>query len=1641
MNKLVISLVKDNHKIDITQFSNTIPNSFPYEIDREHIIKNIEETFSVITNNVILIEGLNVTGKSTLLAQFARKHRSNTVSVFIGEDFWKSDIDFILSELCIQMSKICSESLKTHLENIDIEGLLKHDLVILFRKLYNDLGKQARRTGKIFYIVIDGLDKITNNIDEDSFLQYIPQGDAAGVYVLLSSLKGNDYTFEYYPMQISFFSRLETGILLQDFLNKEEIDYVYNVSDGMPGYIGEIHRQLGNSIPKEEVINNLPPSFQVLLEKTWSQQDVKDKDLIRLISLITYSIEPIQFNDIPRILNISEHRLAEYIDEVSFLTLKENKVELLSAFKVFFKGKLVAEKVDIIQDLISFYETNTDPNAILYLPELYQEQKEFKSLKNLLDIENIYKIVQSTQKMSIVRKHLRILSNMAYSNKDWNSLSWSSLTESVFTQIANTPPGIENQVKALLSLNTYEEALRLAFLCVLPEDRLILLSYICRYMKQHNIEISKDILSSLEESISLIDNTVDISDELIEKLIDICSNIFSVDSSLSLKLVEQVVSRTGEHVEKDKLMDYLMLRLLLKVDKENEDIEEIKNNIGNNDLQNFIIATSDLIEEDISEVFRKVETMNDVSAKLFYLQNWGEKNSTHNELNRVVEFALNIMTESNDYTPTIKNLREFAELLISSTDEKLTKKLITTIENILSTLIKSPMDELARLELTLFKIEFKWPEDTTIERFYSVFVGLDDVKDYDGKCLVLIHLLETHVLLLDEDKKVYTELRDQLIKEFNRLITSSADHFSVSKKIISRLTKLDKSLAYNFAMKLNTRERTNKALAVLLDAHLNNPEVDFDFFHDTLEHIDDKPYKDWIFVRLLSKLVTLKTSVPHEFKSQFFGKIKVIDSVVGKTLAFGHYINLENNEKKIGSAFNELLVNLSKIDDTNQKKDLGFKLVKILSDKHKSLAQEIYKITLSNYKQNNIFDTRLSQLFSEVIELLIRMIPDVIKSEDSRFKIKHIKNMVLSIPSSYQQCTLLSSLALRCLVNGKREITLELAEKCIEIAEKSMDDIDSYNKIITEIAPLLYEYESNEFFEKVNRLNSIVFKEEAIRNTIRFIISKRPSSDPIDSKSLKQKIDYPDSVKICNLIENLDTDSNIYSMIKLLVDALIEKSSNQKYKSKLKEKQLLQIAEKIISIIENKLPDKNNIMHEGYKIASFGEISKLRDLASHRATRRWETLFPTRQQLKERALNIPNTSDKIFVLASLGTSAYFTDQNLGITFIKAAEEHLKYLNNPLDRAERYEMVAESYRETSNDKAAKFLLEQAMQFAKACSHEQGRDQIISGLIDLAHSIDPTLAQSYATSLDSTSASFLNLTERLTTLSLHSDPNKIHNYTKEETDRVLYDYFNKVLRSVCSGRGTILHEDVIGTYLNHSIGQSFPTITLGISWYIENSISRNKGLTSSDLNELFMGVFQLLELIKNVEVSMYDNTAALSTENFYKVITETNIHTFDLSEQEEAFLLIKKWIKNDTNTYLKVYDPYFNEEMLELLMHTGLDTRVFIYTAAKTNELEELPNKYKSYWSQICDNVPPETHLYIYATNNGETPLHDRFIIGENSGLKLGTSLNGFGSKFSTITFLEIDEKEKVEREFITPLLTMPPTQYKDQRLIMKIFSLN
>jgi KaiC/GvpD/RAD55 family RecA-like ATPase len=135
--------------MDLTLVCQSFPREPMPEIRRDNILDTIERTFAG-DNEVVMIEGGEGLGKTTLLAQFARRHANHAFSLFIKPaSSFGYDPASLRYDLCCQLLWVLRQDESCKPEDTD-------EVYLRYRIL--ELRKRARR--ETYYFIIDGLGDI-----------------------------------------------------------------------------------------------------------------------------------------------------------------------------------------------------------------------------------------------------------------------------------------------------------------------------------------------------------------------------------------------------------------------------------------------------------------------------------------------------------------------------------------------------------------------------------------------------------------------------------------------------------------------------------------------------------------------------------------------------------------------------------------------------------------------------------------------------------------------------------------------------------------------------------------------------------------------------------------------------------------------------------------------------------------------------------------------------------------------------------------------------------------------------------------------------------------------------------------------------------------------------------------------------------------------------------------------------------------------------------------------------------------------------------------------------------------------------------------------------------------------------------------
>lgn len=198
----------------------------------------------------------------------------------------------------------------------------------------------------------------------------------------------------------------------------------------------------------------------------------------------------------------------------------------------------------------------------------------------------------------------------------------------------------------------------------------------------------------------------------------------------------------------------------------------------------------------------------------------------------------------------------------------------------------------------------------------------------------------------------------------------------------------------------------------------------------------------------------------------------------------------------------------------------------------------------------------------------------------------------------------------------------ELSSMYDSTTRSQIDRTRSFNTVLVDIAPCLFHFERNVLLEYLHEQHRHVH-DSALTTVVSHLITGSPINDNFSDEDIDITVDYPIALQICELLEQMTGDSFIYSSIHRLVKALIKAAAKET--CVIEDRQALAIAKKLVGIIESKLPDNENIQHDGYKIAAFGSVARLRASCSRifRAEEQWKQVAPSWEELVNDARELP----------------------------------------------------------------------------------------------------------------------------------------------------------------------------------------------------------------------------------------------------------------------------------------------------------------------------------------------------------------------------------------------------------------------------------
>lgn len=1638
--------------VDTTVICTSFPLTPEIEIRKDSIIDTIKRTFDSGIE-LIVVEGEEGIGKTNILSQFARKYSGKVTTIFLKSTSKLAyDPDIHRIDLCRQLNYLVFGD-----ENIDVNSV--NDAYL--RRLIFELQKHARKNNSPIYFIMDGIDDIPDYEQNiyDIFITMFPYGASHYFFFLFSGeyekIKSKiSARIKSKPFILAPFSIDETKNYFSDFkLSDDVLNVVHQTCRGVVGKLSSVKRILLSGFTADDLISDFDNKAPDLLEIEWRKVDCCSMIQINILAMAAFSHRALTISDYSRLLKLDEQIVCSEISKLSFLHINssDNVLQFVSEpYRRFVATKVYAYKDSVTELLISdlICEPSSDM-AVSYLPSLYAESNRLDDLLSLLSSDHLVLVAQKSQSLNPLLQNTGLGIKAAKELQRDGDLLKFSLQKSAVEEIDGSEIW-RSEIDARMSLNEYDSALALAQSTTLIEDRLHALAVIAKAKAEKGFSEEPELNSQIRQLVDKID-----TENLGERAVEIASDLIYSNPDLAMELVEK---STGKH-KSERTLDYAIARLsIATLEKSNEQdpseaIDKLHTKVSDPLVDEFLTGVSLLVGDYSSaKVIAEAAKISSTSDRIFLLKQWAVVNYRSQDAYDVVNFALSEIFRSTEYAPNAQDFRELATPLPFISDLDKVQSLINDIDSQKGNIERiGPTEDYVRMELLIARAAVKISPEAAELRLVDMYIYSSYIEDIVMKSTCLANIYNT-LTKIDPDRKfeivhkLHKSTQDELCVNIKELLATTAEQYRSTKSIINALANTQPEIVIDLCKSLNTEMRRDYAYLEFAKSIVKYDDTpDICLIKRISSSIKNTNVKSSVTIELFDKMSKVKTQNIEFLKSIlcFIETISDIPITSERCRTYCNaykylYLHDPNYNELRQSLLQKIVTSWEAIDVDWLKIDIGFKIVKKLSEHDLEAANGMFDKVI-NFRSKILVDSAVvAQVYVTGIKLLIRayagLLPRHIDSDDD-FTV--IETMINKISSSGERAGLWTELALKLYIHDRYDKFKRVVTQYIKpLIEKVSDKDTTYkNRIIIIASPALYCLHKSSADEIINKL-CIQERDAAYERIIWFLLRKVSLSEPYDtSGKIIYKLTYEEIDDIIEVMKKMIyDDSSLYSIINRLCETL----SSKRYK-KLNVQQFTKLVSSLENLIISRFPGRYHILHDGYKIISLAHIFRLKQA-------------PLRDflQLAEDARKIPNVSDKALVLSSVAVSIRYLDKASSNDILDEVYLMVMSLPSLYDKIDRLEAVADLTVDVDMSICKKFT-KSAFEISRAINQDEAYPRQ-RRLIDIAYRLDRNYANVLTDMLDDDPARNMhkqNLKDHIDVLRIK---NELGNTTSNNTDindvQKYADAAWMLLGALNANKARTVHFSNLRHYIQAAsklpITESYPIY----SYVIENAIHRVSN--TDDATKILRPLFDATQRCVEISALLVKRSSCnLDKAISQSMTTADNSIIIKPGQRDKAIQYISKWIEHEAKTYLKICDPYFCLEDLGLLLivqSLAPNIRIEILTSLFQQRQEKVEQPfseaYKKHWrTHVSNQQPPFSKIVIVGTEkSGESPIHDRWWVTDNAGLRVGTSFNSIGlSKESDISILT-KEESNVRQVDIEQYLNMMAYEHKGERLIYELFNL-
>jgi hypothetical protein len=1613
--------------VDLTSICSTFPEKPDCEIQRENMISTLLGQLKKNTE-IIVVEGEEGVGKTTLLAQFARAHGSQTFSAFVTDSSRYAWDPVMLAQNLL-------EQIRFALGNVPVRKQTESDIHSLLHESVGELQKKANWEKKAYYFLIDGLDEVPAQEGEavEQIINLLPLGLATFRFLLsgstekLAPFRRGRVTLKPWtlpPLSLDETVKYFNGIKV----NREHFETIYRLSNkGVPGKLASIRRICSSASDADRVLTNLSDHAPDLLEQEWNSSSKAPEEMRLALAALCFDTRRHNLNTLAALCGIELNKLKGFLEKCTFIqwgSSGEKQLSFASYFKKFAAKKLLAFRKTVlrrgIEQLMAQPESS---DALTHLPAYLNESEEYGRLVDYLSEEHFGKLIECSESWIPLNQKADLgVVTARRLNRDVDLLRF-GLLRSALTDLESCEQR-RSEIEAYIALGDASAAYAVAQSAIAKEDRLQMLAIIASAKRKRGLAVEPELKEQVRQLYDQLDRK-----GLGRRAAEIALDLAHWQPELAIDLIRTSQQDAGSQQNVDVAFANLSVRTLLERTREPDPAEaraQMRAQLQDPAIQKFVDTVSLLWGGySASEVISLIDKWEKPADRIYVMRIWTNTNRDRSDAAEVVNHALDTVIATTDFAPNARVYRELAMPLPQVVPTETARLLVARFDGV-KALIEStgPTEEYVRLQLLLAATENSYAQEAAVNRFTDIYYSISYLKDLATKTACMARLTAT--LQRTDPTRAYDARCDlhnttshDLEECLRELLTVTADHYQAVEPAIEALTRSAPERALDLAISLNTEPRRDSArvkiIEVLVQRDVQN--VQSSFVEKLLTQIHYPSNYDRALSQLLKGLVGRKNEsgcllpmlIPLVEKSRKMTSPETRCEV----LLHIHEICSSHPDKVpptfLGFIREELRTAWTQIDLGYSRVDTGFRLIAAMATQAPDFARSLQNAVNDNRAHMALDCQNATHTYIMCCRLAFRAFSGLISRKVfGPSDLDDLAELIDNIPSARIRAMAWSEIALRLYIDGDETACRERVLRNVKGAINQIPTgaSDQRTGAIVGTAAALFCSHPGTAEEMIETLGP-ADKDEAYGEICEFLLTKELPFDPHDGnvggrKHLATEIIW----EICRILAKIQADHTVYRFLEKLADNLEVKRNRNSYTRE----EFADVLRRLKGLV-TKFPSPNFIQHEGYRVLAEGQLARLEKSGPSV----WDALIA-------RARAVPNHSDQAFILSQLAGALPTKLSTKKRELFEEAKKKMASLSSLHDRLDRYETLAKAALEFDRS-----LSRSALQTAIQDSMEtetQDLTAIRKRLVDMAYRMDADFAANLASGLDDDPVRMAKqheIKERLETLklrdSLQKGDEKVVSKTGQNPEK-LAEAAWMALRNLNSGKVNAIQTSHTRSYVQQASGLHLTQAYWMLSLVIENAVRHYKHTDEASryLKPLFRVCVVTADLAFRMAAKMRNSAIAHRLSMSAKDGRDRSLILG--GERQKALERIRHWVRDQAKEFIKICDPYFGPEDLDLIQLIRAEhgeIPIAVLTSRKHQKDVELQSPweeaYQAHWRlHISEADPGEVRIVIVGSKeSGAMPIHDRWLLSAGSGLRLGSSLNSLGvSKASELT--EISHKD-------------------------------